>query len=79
MEEKIKAILNPILVRKLESISFDIKYYININASIAQTLDDEIEGAFQILEDEDIEELLEIRGRIKKIARKLNNKLVSGS
>lgn len=39
--EKITAVLNEVMVNKLESIAFDIKYYINTNASIAQSLDEE--------------------------------------
>jgi len=36
--EKITAVLNEVMVNKLESIAFDIKYYINTNAGIAQSL-----------------------------------------
>lgn len=68
--EKIKAILNNMLIMKLDSIALDIKYYINTNTSIAY-LDDE--NVF--IDNEDIDEMLGIRHRIKRLAYNLKNKL----
>lgn len=61
-------VLNKILIDKLESISFDIKYYINTNASIANS---EGSNVLQWLSQDDIQEVKEIRTRIKKLAHKL--------
>lgn len=73
--EKITAVLNEVMVNKLESIAFDIKYYINTNAGIAQSLDEESKNAFKFMNEEEINELIEIRNRTKKLAYKLKNKL----
>ena len=75
--EKITAILNEVIVNKLESITYDIKYYINTNASIAQTLDEEGMNAFKFMDNEEINELIEIRNKTKHLVRKLKNKLNS--
>jgi hypothetical protein len=75
--EKITAVLNEAIVNKLESITCDIKYYININASIAQSLDEESINSFKFMDDEEINELIEIRKRTKQLAFKLKNKLNS--
>ena len=73
--EKITAVLNEVMVNKLESIAFDIKYYINTNAGIAQLLDEESINAFKFMDDEEINELIVIRKRTKQLAYKLKNKL----
>ena len=73
--KKITAVLNEVMVNKLESIAFDIKYYVNTNASIAQSLDKESMNAFKFMDDEEISELIEIRNRTKRLAYKLKNKL----
>ena len=75
--EKITAVLNEVMVNKLESIAFDIKYYINTNAGIAQSLNEESINAFKFMDDQEINELIEIRNRTKKLAYKLKNKLNS--
>jgi hypothetical protein len=75
--EKITAVLNDVMVNKLESIAFDIKYYINTNAGIAQSLDEESINAFKFMDDEEINELIEIRNRTKRLSHKLKNKLNS--
>lgn len=75
--EKITAVLNEVIVNKLESIVFDIKYYININAGIARSLDEESINAFKFMDDEEITELIEIRNRTKQLVRKLKSKLNS--
>jgi hypothetical protein len=72
--EKVTAVLNDIIVNKLESISFDIKYYINVNAGIAQSMG--VEGTtFKFMTDEEINELIEIRKKTKQLAFKLKNRL----
>lgn len=73
--EKITPVLNEVIINKLESISFDIKYYININASIAKSLDEECLDAFKFMDDGEINELMEIRNRIKRLVYNLKNKL----
>lgn len=62
--------LNEVLVKKLDTISFDMKYYININASIGRS------GEYpSIMNVNDVEEYLEIRNKIKRLAYKLKTKL----
>ena len=56
-------------------MALDIKYYINVNAGIAQSLNEENEDAFALIDDEDIGELVEIRKRLKRLAYKLKNKI----
>lgn len=73
--EKITAVLNDVLVNKLESICFDIKYYININADIAQNLDEDNVNHFRFIDDIDMNELLEIRKKTKQLVFKMKNKL----
>lgn len=73
--EKTAVVLNHVLINKLDSIVFDIKYYININAVIAQTLDEDSVNHFKFIDDEDMKELVEIRKRTKQLAAKLKNKL----
>lgn len=75
--EKITAVSNEVMVNKLESIAFDIKYYINTNVGIAQRLDAESINAFKFMDDDEINELIEIRNRTKQLAYKLKNKLNS--
>jgi hypothetical protein len=75
--EKIAAILNEVIVNKLEIITYDIKYHINTNAAIAQSLDEEGINAFKFMDNEEINELIEIRNKTKHLARKLKNKLNS--
>ena len=75
--EKIIAVLNEVIVNKLESITYDIKYYINTNAGIAQSLDEEGVNAFKFMDSEEINELIKIRNRTKQLVRKLKNKLNS--
>lgn len=73
--EKIAAVLNDVMVIKLISIATDIKYYINTNAAISQSLDEENMDAYKFMDDEEMSELIEIRKRIKQLAYKLKNKL----
>lgn len=63
--------LNTILVDKLDSISSDIKYYINMNYSISKQVNSELPLASA----EDVAELLDIRRRVKILSAKLKNKL----
>ena len=71
-EEKLKLVVNEVIVNKLESISFDIKYYLNINASIIL---DESSISFNLMDDDEVNELIEIRKRLKILSHKLKNKL----
>ena len=74
--EKTAVVLNHVLINKLDSIGFDIKYYININAGIAQTLDEDSVNHFKFIDDEDMKELVEIRKRTMQLAAKLKIKLI---
>jgi len=75
MQVKINAVLNATMVSKLESIALDIKYYVNINYGIAQALDEESHAAFKFMNDDETQELTEIRHRLKRLAYTLRNKL----
>lgn len=78
MENEKIIVLNEVIVSKLESITYDIKYYINTNAGIAQqSLDEEGINAFKFMDNDEINELIEIRNRTKQLVRKLKNKLNS--
>lgn len=70
-----KIVLNEAIVTKLEIVALDLKYYININASISQAINNERNIVFMIMDDEDVEELIEIRKKLKKLSYKLKNKL----
>lgn len=63
------------MVHKLESMSFDIKYYINANATISNKSFDNLN---EFMNDEVITELVEIRNRIKRVIKKLENKPPEG-
>ena len=63
--EKLIIMVNGTLVRKLKSIAQDLKTYININV-----VEPYIKGIEYMLPD-DVEEIIEIRRRIKKLANKL--------
>ena len=70
--------LNKALITKLEIVNLDLKYYINMNALIANTISKRPE--LQILgnktiDNEDIAELLEIRSKLKKLTTRLRAKL----
>lgn len=57
--------------------SIQVINWIIANASIAQSLDEESINAFKFMDDEEINELIEIRKRTKQLAYKLKNKLNS--
>ncbi len=66
-----KVHLNEVFINKLESIQYDIKYYININAfRINKTTDGII-----FVDDDDLSKLIEIRNELKILNRKLKGKL----
>lgn len=73
--DKIEIVLNDVIINKLDSIGFDIKYYTNINASIARSLDKKAINDFTFMDDEEFNELEEIRHRIKRLVYKLKKKL----
>lgn len=70
-DDNIKIVNNEVLVDKLDSMSMDIKTYVNINAMIYAHTNPE-RG---FISGEDIHELLEIRRRIKTLSRKLRESL----
>jgi phosphopantetheine adenylyltransferase len=63
--EKLIIMVNGTLIRKLKSMSQDLKTYININV-----VDPDIKG-IEYMSSDDIKEIIEIRHRIKKLAHKL--------
>jgi len=70
-------VVTNVLINKLESISFDIKYYINMNASISNSLgvDKDSKLFAKCLDESELNEILEIRQRIKTLTKKLKEKL----
>lgn len=70
--ENEEIILNNIMINKLDSMSYDIKCYMNINYGITQSLDNR--DGFKFMDSEEINELFEIRKRIKQLSHKLKNK-----
>lgn len=72
---KNKVVLNTSIIDKLEDISYDIKYNLNINALLAESLDFDNINSYKVIDDEDINELLKIRKRIKQLTYKLKNKI----
>lgn len=71
-----KVIINTSLVDKLKSISQDIKTYVNMNAMIYESWCQVPGNTKKFMDDntmskEDVEELLDIRKRIKVLTRKL--------
>jgi len=70
--QKQKIVLNDILVNKLESMSYDLKYYININYGIANNLQKNNVNT-KLVSDEDLIELIDIRKKIKTLVHKLKN------
>ena len=67
----IKAVMNDSIIKKLNSISQDIKAYININAGIYQSLNETEKNLWPLIGEEDMKELIEIRKRIKLLSHKL--------
>lgn len=61
--EDIKIVLNEAI------ITLDLKHYININAAIGGI------NGIKYMDDEDLNELMEIRSKLKKLSYKLKNKL----
>lgn len=72
--EEFKIVLNEALVNKLFSISLDIKYYMNVNS---QSTNNECLSYLKTMSDEEVNELTEIRSRIKRLTYKLKSKLDS--
>ncbi len=69
--KKTEIVINEILVDKLRSISHDIKYYLNVNAAIGFGGN----TSLKYMDEEDYIELLSIRGQLKKLTSKVENKL----
>ena len=77
LEDNMEILNNGILIGKLDSISTDLKYYINIQASLAESLlNDGVERNSSVfLEKEEIEELLNVRKSVKCLLKKLKDRL----
>lgn len=74
MEEDLDIIVNDAFISKLDSISQDIKTYVNINAGLSAS---DKEKVFPRMTQDDVNELLVIRSMIKKMSIKLKNQLHS--
>lgn len=68
-------LINQTLVDKFESISQDIKVYINTNGMIYESMPDKSKESFRTIDPEDLLEICEIRKKLKKITDKLKNNL----
>lgn len=68
-------VVNQILVDKLNSMSTDIKYYLNMNYMISSSLSDENTLAFKFMSNENLNELSEIRKRLKALSTKLEEQI----
>ena len=64
-----KPVINKALIDKLKSISQDMKTYINVNISIGRVA---LKTSFQYMTEEEVEEFISIRNRIKVLSRKLD-------
>lgn len=62
-----KVRLNNILVNKLESMQYDIKYYVNANYGSHDNI--------KVLEDSDLEELIKIRTMLKSLTNRMKKQL----
>ncbi len=73
---ELQVVLNRSLIAgKLDSVSRDIKYYVNANfGKIGNTTRTDLLEQDDFLSDPELEELLRIRGDIKRLAHRLNNK-----
>lgn len=71
--EETKAVLNDELIDKLHNMQLDIKYYVNSNVGIAKFIGEK--SGITLMEQDDINELINIRKRIKALVHKLNTKL----
>ena len=74
MEKIENVIVNDAILNKLDSISQDIKTYVNMNVSIALSLNDRNKESFHYFDPEDIDELISIRKRIKNLSKKVRDK-----
>ncbi len=69
INENKKLVLNKVLINKLDSIAYDIKYYMNTNVNLSQS------HHINFMDREDIDELTLIRKKLKILTHKLKNKL----
>lgn len=72
MEKELNIIINDAFIAKLDSISQDIKTYVNINAGLSAS---DKEKVFPRMTQEDVTELLVIRRMIKNLSSRLKNTL----
>lgn len=68
--EKIIAANTQALIDKLNSISNDLKYYINVNVDISRS-----DKSYPIIPENMMDELLNVRNRIKIISKELSQEL----
>lgn len=68
-------LINQTLVDKFESISQDIKVYINTNGMIYESMPNKAKESFRTIDPEDLLEISEIRKKLKRITDKLKNNL----
>lgn len=74
--EKTETILNRELVDVLENTAYSLKIKINQNSFQGAAIDEKSRRFYKFLNKNELEELIEIRNRIKELKTKLNKKLV---
>ena len=76
--EKILPVIDSILISKLESISFDIKMYINSYTSLASAIGETSNrNQIKFFTQEELDEILDIRKRLKTLSQKLKERYES--
>jgi len=70
----VKVRLNDVIVNKLDSIGFDLKYYMNVNAELGKSLEESFDEATvnnMCFNEEDLSELILLRTRLGELTSKL--------
>jgi hypothetical protein len=75
--EKLAVVLNQSTIDTLDSISYEIKHHVNANACIIDVLDEKSLKSLKFIDEDEMNEMIEIRNKVKKLAYKLKNKLNS--
>lgn len=75
MESNNDVVINDTIIDKLDSMSNDIKMYVNMNAHIGSNLRKVLADNSTFMDEKELNEILEIRLRIKNLSHKLRNKI----
>lgn len=70
----INPVLNEAIIAKFNSISLDIKTYLNANYNLAKELDLHNTSINQFITDYELETIIDIRKSIKKLVQKFNER-----